>query len=233
MIDLGLGRAGRWRRPPAIGFLAHSVFGLPTAVAFALGAIVAPTDAVAAPAILRRLGVPAADGQRARGREPGQRRDRAGRLQGRGRGGGRRQLLRLAEAGLDSSTSRPAGSRSGSPSAGSWPRSASASTTRPTEVTISLFTGYAAFLPADELGLSGVLADGHRRPLPRLAGAGTGLAGNPAADLLALVDPHLPPQRDPLRPDRAAAAGDRRRHRRQRHLDADRRSATRRSPAPP
>ena len=28
----------------------------------------------------------------------------------------------------------------------------------PTEITISLFTGYAAFLPADELGLSGVLA---------------------------------------------------------------------------
>ena len=27
-----------------------------------------------------------------------------------------------------------------------------------TEITISLFTGYAAFLPADELGLSGVLA---------------------------------------------------------------------------
>jgi Na+/H+ antiporter len=42
----------------AVALVAHFVIGLPWAVAFVLGAILAPTDPVAAEAIFRRLGVP-------------------------------------------------------------------------------------------------------------------------------------------------------------------------------
>jgi CPA1 family monovalent cation:H+ antiporter len=42
-----------------VGLVAQVVIpGLPAAAAFALGAIVAPPDAVAATAVFRRLGVP-------------------------------------------------------------------------------------------------------------------------------------------------------------------------------
>ena len=64
----------------------------------------------------------AADRQRPRGREPLQRRDRAGRLQGRGRGGGRRERLGRGTP-CSSSSATPAGaSRSGWRSAGSIAR---------------------------------------------------------------------------------------------------------------
>jgi Na+/H+ antiporter len=42
----------------AIALIAHTLIGLPWAAAFVLGAILAPTDPVAAEAIFRRLGVP-------------------------------------------------------------------------------------------------------------------------------------------------------------------------------
>src|SRR5919199_4380864 len=42
----------------AIALIAHVLVGLPWAVGFVLGAILAPTDPVAAEAIFRRLGVP-------------------------------------------------------------------------------------------------------------------------------------------------------------------------------
>src|SRR5919206_685282 len=42
----------------AIALIAHALVGLPWAAAFVLGAILAPTDPVAAEAIFRRLGVP-------------------------------------------------------------------------------------------------------------------------------------------------------------------------------
>ncbi|MEJ7568191.1 MAG: Na+/H+ antiporter [Gaiellaceae bacterium] len=42
----------------AVAFVAHEVVGLPWAAAFTLGAIVSPTDPIAATAIARRLGVP-------------------------------------------------------------------------------------------------------------------------------------------------------------------------------
>ncbi len=42
----------------AIALVAHFLIGLPWAAAFVLGAIVAPTDPVAAEAVFRRLGVP-------------------------------------------------------------------------------------------------------------------------------------------------------------------------------
>src|ERR671938_20764 len=43
----------------AVAVIAHALIGLPWAAAFVLGAILAPTDPVAAEAIFRRLGVPA------------------------------------------------------------------------------------------------------------------------------------------------------------------------------
>ena len=103
----------------AVAVVAHELIdGLPWAAAFALGAIVAPTDPVAATTIARRLGVPRRMRQRARGREPDQRRHRAGRVHGRDRravGGtfslvGRRLGVRR--------WTPPAASRSASPSAG-------------------------------------------------------------------------------------------------------------------
>src|SRR5918999_5343419 len=42
----------------AIALVAHALIGLPWAAAFVLGAILAPTDPVAAEAVFRRLGVP-------------------------------------------------------------------------------------------------------------------------------------------------------------------------------
>ncbi len=42
----------------AIALIAHALIGLPWPAAFVLGAILAPTDPVAAEAIFRRLGVP-------------------------------------------------------------------------------------------------------------------------------------------------------------------------------
>src|SRR5688500_18342112 len=41
-----------------VAVVAHEAIGLPWAVSFALGAIVSPTDPVAATAIMRRLGAP-------------------------------------------------------------------------------------------------------------------------------------------------------------------------------
>src|SRR5919206_3956231 len=42
----------------AVAVLAHALIGLPWAAAFVLGAVLAPTDPVAAEAVFRRLGVP-------------------------------------------------------------------------------------------------------------------------------------------------------------------------------
>jgi CPA1 family monovalent cation:H+ antiporter len=141
----------------AVGVLAHLVIGLPVAVSFALGAIVAPTDAVAATSILRRLGVP---------------RRMVNVLEGESLLNDATALVAykvavaaavgagftLAEAGL-----RFLGIAAGGIAIGlvvGWlVAEIRRRTDDPmTEVTISLFTGYAAFLPADELGLSGVLA---------------------------------------------------------------------------
>jgi monovalent cation/hydrogen antiporter len=141
----------------AVGVLAHVVIGMPVAISFALGAIVAPTDAVAATSILHRLGVP---------------RRMVNVLEGESLlndatalvaykvavaaavGGG----YTVAETGF-----RFLGIAAGGIAIGlavGWVVAEIRRRTDDpmTEVTISLFTGYAAFLPADELGVSGVLA---------------------------------------------------------------------------
>ena len=60
--------------------------GITAAAGFALGAVVAPPDAVAATTVARRVGHAAPHRVDPRGREPGERRDRAGRAQHRDRG---------------------------------------------------------------------------------------------------------------------------------------------------
>jgi CPA1 family monovalent cation:H+ antiporter len=141
----------------AVGAVAHLAFDLPWAVSIALGAIVAPTDPAAAIEILRRLGIPrrivnvlegeslvndasalvvykvavaAAIGGSFSAAEAGQRFLLAA-------GGG--LAIGLLAGYLLAAIRR----RTEDPT---------------TEITISLFSGYAAFLPADEIGASGVLA---------------------------------------------------------------------------
>ena len=140
-----------------VAIVGHELIDLPWAVAFALGAIVSPTDPVAATSIARQLGVP-------------------------------RRLVTLIEGESlvnDSSAliayrvavaAAIGGSFSlfdatvdfvvavvGGIAIGLLVGAAVAEVRRrlddiPVEITISLFTGYAAYLPAEELGVSGVLA---------------------------------------------------------------------------
>jgi CPA1 family monovalent cation:H+ antiporter len=140
-----------------VGVLAHAVFGLPLAVSFALGAIVAPTDAIAASTISRRLGVP---------------RRMVNVLEGESLVNDATALVAYKVAVVaavgGSFSFFEAGGRflyvaAGGIAIGLVVGWIVAEIRRrlddpTTEVTISLFTGYAAFLPADELGLSGVLA---------------------------------------------------------------------------
>jgi CPA1 family monovalent cation:H+ antiporter len=151
-IGLVLATAG------VVGLIAHAIVpGLPWGAAFALGAIVAPTDPVAATTIARRLGVP------------------------------RRVVTVLeGESLLNDGTALVAyrvavgAAVGGSFSVGhaSWEFLAGGSAgiaiglavgwvvgevrrrldDVPVEVTISLLTGYAAYVPAERLGASGVLA---------------------------------------------------------------------------
>ncbi|HEV7562604.1 MAG TPA: Na+/H+ antiporter [Solirubrobacterales bacterium] len=141
----------------AVGWLAHSVFGLPWAAAFALGAIVAPTDPIAATSILRRLGVP---------------RRTVNVLEGESLINDASALVvyKVAVAAavggsfsLGEASLRFVGVAAGGIAIGLVVGYLVAEIRRrvddpSTEVTISLFTGYAAFLPADQLGVSGVLA---------------------------------------------------------------------------
>jgi monovalent cation/hydrogen antiporter len=141
----------------AVAVLAHEVIGMPWAVAFALGAIVSPTDPVASTTIMRRLDAP-------------------------------RRIVNLVEAEslLNDATALVAyrvavaaavgggfslmnaslefvGAVAGGVAVGLVVAYVIAAIRRrledtTTELTISLFTAYAAFLPANELGVSGVLA---------------------------------------------------------------------------
>jgi monovalent cation/hydrogen antiporter len=141
----------------AVAVVSHELIDLPWAVAFALGAIVSPTDPVAATAIARELGVP-------------------------------RRLVTLIEGESlinDSSAliayrvavaAAVGGSFSlfdasvdfvvavvGGIAIGLLIGAAIAEVRRrlddiPVEITISIFSGFAAYLPAEALGVSGVLA---------------------------------------------------------------------------
>ena len=141
----------------AVAVIGHEVIGLPWAVSFALGAIVSPTDPAAATAIMRRVGAP-------------------------------RRLVNIVEgeslfndatalvaykvavaAAVGESVSAGAtvleffGDAAGGIAMGLAVGWVIAQVRRRvtdinTELTISLFSAYGAFVPANQLGLSGVLA---------------------------------------------------------------------------
>jgi monovalent cation/hydrogen antiporter len=141
-----------------VGVTAHLLIpGLPWAAAFALGAIVSPTDPLAATQILRRVGAPRRMVTIVEGES----------LLNDGTalvlyrlavaaavGGG----FSIAEAGVKFLVA-PAGGVLIGLIVGKLVAELRARLANPQiEVTISLVTGYAAYLPADRLGLSGVLA---------------------------------------------------------------------------
>jgi CPA1 family monovalent cation:H+ antiporter len=141
----------------AVAVVAHAVMDLSWPVAFALGAIVSPTDPVAATAIMRRLGVP---------------RRLVNLIEGESLVNDASALVayRVAVAAalggsfslLDASLEF-AGAAAGGVAIGFAVGFVVGEIRRriedtPTELTISLLTAYAAFIPAEELGLSGVLA---------------------------------------------------------------------------
>ena len=141
----------------AVAAVAHELTGLPWAAAFTLGAIVSPTDPLAATQIMRRLGAP---------------RRIATVLEGEGLVNDATALVlyraavgaavggafSVADAGLRIVVAPVGGVLIGLAVGWiiAWVRKRIEDT--PTEITISVFTGYAAFLPAEALGVSGVLA---------------------------------------------------------------------------
>jgi monovalent cation/hydrogen antiporter len=141
----------------AVAVIAHETIGIPWAMSFALGAIVSPTDPVAATSILRRVGAP---------------RRLVNVLEGESLVNDSSALVsyKVAVAAAVGGTFSAfdaglefVGGAAGGIAIGLGVGFVIAEIRRrlsdpPTEITISLFTGYAAFLPADELGLSGVLA---------------------------------------------------------------------------
>jgi monovalent cation/hydrogen antiporter len=140
-----------------VAVVAHEVIGLDWAVAFTLGAVVAPTDAVAPVAIVRRLGVP---------------RRIVTVIEGESLTNDWTALVlyrfavaavvsgsfSLAEAGPKFLLTGLGGLAIGLGVgwAVAWVRYRLDDP--PTEITIALLTGYAAYLPAEELGFSGVIA---------------------------------------------------------------------------
>jgi monovalent cation/hydrogen antiporter len=140
-----------------VGVIAHEAIGIPWAMAFALGAIVSPTDPVAATAIMRQVGAPRRIVNLVEGESLVN--DASALIAYRTAvaaavGGGFSAL----DSGLEF-----VGAAAGGIAIGLAVGFLIAEVRRriedpPTEITISLLTGYAAFIPADELGLSGVLA---------------------------------------------------------------------------
>ena len=142
----------------AVAVVAHALIdGMPWAVAFALGAIVAPTDPIAATSIARRMGLP---------------RRIVTFLEGESLVNDASALIayRVAVAAaiggsfsLGEAAARFVWAVIGGIAIGLVIGRVIAEIRRklddvPVEITISLFTGYAAFLPAEAAGVSGVLA---------------------------------------------------------------------------
>src|ERR671910_2349525 len=142
----------------AVAVIAHeAIEGMPWAMAFALGAIVSPTDPVAATAIMRRLGVPrrlvtVVEGESLvndAGALIAYRVAVAAAVGG---------TFSLGEAALDFVVAAIGGVAVGLAAGWVIGQVRRRLDDPPVEITISLLTGYAAYVPAEELGLSGVLA---------------------------------------------------------------------------
>jgi CPA1 family monovalent cation:H+ antiporter len=141
----------------AVAAVGHEVIGLSWPMAFALGAIVSPTDPVAATAIMRRVGAP---------------RRLVNVVEGESLVNDATALVayRVAVAAAVGGTFSALdagleflGAAAGGVAIGVVVGFLVAEIRRrlddaPTEITISMLTAYAAFIPADALGLSGVLA---------------------------------------------------------------------------
>jgi Na+/H+ antiporter len=141
----------------AVACLAHGLMDLPWAMAFALGAIVSPTDPAAATAIMRRVGAP---------------RRMVNILEGESLFNDATALVAYkvavaAAVGGSVSASHTVltffGEAAGGIAIGLAVGWVIGQVRRRvsdinTELTISLFSAYGAFIPADELGVSGVLA---------------------------------------------------------------------------
>jgi Na+/H+ antiporter len=142
----------------AVAFTAHAVVeGLPWAVAFALGAIVAPTDPVAATQILRRFDVPPRLVNMIEGEALIN--DASAlvlyRISVAAITGG---AFSLADAGLRFVASAAGGVAIGLVVAVIIRELRSRLDDPPVEITLSLLSGYAAYIPADALHASGVVA---------------------------------------------------------------------------
>ena len=141
----------------AVAILGHEVIGLSWPMAFALGAIVSPTDPVAATAIMRRLGAPRRIVNLVEGESLVN--DAAAlvsyRIAVAAAVGGSFSVL---DAGLEFLGAAVGGIAIGFVVGWVVAEIRLRLNDTPTELTISLLTAYAAFIPADELGLSGVLA---------------------------------------------------------------------------
>jgi Na+/H+ antiporter len=140
-----------------VGVIAHEVIHLPWAMSFALGAIVSPTDPAAATAIMRRVGAP---------------RRLVNILEGESLVNDAAALVAYKVAvavaiGESVSTGQTVLTFFGDVAGGiaiglavGWviAEVRKRITDVNTELTISLFSAYGAFIPADQLGVSGVLA---------------------------------------------------------------------------
>jgi Na+/H+ antiporter len=141
----------------AVAVLAHELMGVPWAIAFALGAIVSPTDPVAATAVMRRLGAPRRIVHLVENESLVNDATAlvAYRVAVAAAVGGSFSVL---DAGLRFVWASLGGVVVGLAVAFVVAEIRRRLDDPPVEITVSLFTGYAAFFPADELGLSGVLA---------------------------------------------------------------------------
>jgi CPA1 family monovalent cation:H+ antiporter len=140
-----------------VGVIAHEVLHFNWAISFALGAIVSPTDPVAATAIMRRVGAPRRIVNLVEGESL---------INDAGALVAYRFAVAAAVGGSFSALDAGlefVGVTAGGVAVGLGMGWAVAEIRRRlddplTEITISLLTAYAAFIPAEELGLSGVLA---------------------------------------------------------------------------
>ncbi len=194
----------------AVAVAAHEVIDIPWAAAFALGAVVSPTDPVAATAIMRRLGAPRRVVDVIEGESLVNDASAlvAFRVAVAAAVGGSFSLL---DASVDFVVAAAGGAALGLAIAAvvAWVRRRIDDPV--TAMTMSLFTGYAAFIPADQLDLSGVIAvvtcglylGWHA---PSLASPQTRLQTFAVWEMLVFLL-----NADPVHPDRAAAADDRQR----------------------
>ena len=197
----------------AVAVVAHAIVPeLPWSAAFVLGAIVSPTDPIAATAIMRRLGVP---------------RRVVSIVEGESLVNDGTALVAyrfavvavvtgtftLWEAGLSFVLNVAGGVVVGVAVGWIVRQVRRRLEYPPAEVTISLLTGYFAFLPAELIGVSAVIAAVTAGHLPRLAHARADERRGAPARRVDLADRDLHAERAPLHHDRVAAARDPRRPR--------------------